>query len=203
MYLAFGSKNATEAYARSFLVIDGGQAFRPDERGKRSGVPVSRRNIGKEASSLLKKDHIKRYIGELESPTSEAARDTLADHVRFGEPQEALRAANRILDDEDKLGFRDAAEKWAEIMCEVGAEVVVPLPGKVRGSVYCPHCFAQHDVELAIEATVPMAKMFPGVTARAAKKGGESGDQEDEGGVQGSLVERKATVKASEKPGRG
>jgi hypothetical protein len=202
MFMAFGEKNMTEAYARSFLVIEGKEAYHRDERGKRTGLPVPRKEISREGALVLRKEHIQRYIAELKSTPSEAARDTLSDHVRFGDPTDALRAANRILDDEDKLGFRDAAEKWAEIMCEVGAEVVVPLPGKVKGSVYCPHCFAQHDVELAIEATVPMAKMFPKFDpALAAKEA--SGDQKGKKGVQGRLVERKAPVEKAEDKSRG
>jgi hypothetical protein len=162
MYLALGGKNQAEAYRRSFLVLEDGKAFRRDSRGNRTGPPLDNRNIAKFASALLKKDHIKAYVAELRAPASEAARETLTDQVRFGDSQEALRAANRILDDEDKLGFRDAAEKWADIMCEVGAEVVVPLPGTVEGDVYCPHCYEQHHVELPIEVTVPMSKMFTG-----------------------------------------
>jgi hypothetical protein len=160
MFLALGEKNQAEAYRRSFLVCENNQYFQRDSKGLRTGAPLPPRNVGKLASMLLKKDHIKAYIAELKTPASDAARDTLTDQVRFGDSQEALRAANRILDDEDKLGFRDACEKWAEIMCEVGAEVVVPIPGNVEADVHCPHCFETHHVSLPIEITTPMSGLF-------------------------------------------
>lgn len=177
MWLALGEKNATEAYRRAFLVQDGNQWFKRGAKGERSGAPVTSRWITKEASVLLKKDHIQRYVAELKAPASDTARSTLVEQVRFGDSQEALRAANRILDDEDKLGFRDAAEMWADIMCEVGAEVVVPLPGKVEDDVICPNCFETHHVELPIEVSVPMGDMFPNYGK------GTKDDQEGKGEV--------------------
>ncbi|MHC4371178.1 MAG: hypothetical protein ACYSW8_26500 [Planctomycetota bacterium] len=162
MYLAIG-ENGTEAYRRTFLIYESDvkQWFDLDAKGQRTGGPIKAREIGKRASALLRKDYIQRYLDELRQSTGDAARSALAEHVRFGEPTEALRAASRILDDEDKLGFRDAVEEWAEIMCDVGAEVVVPLPGRVESDVLCPHCFEEHHVSLPIEVSVPMANMFP------------------------------------------
>jgi hypothetical protein len=45
-------------------------------------------------------------------------------------------AANAILEQEDKLGARDAYEHWAQIMCAIGTEVVLEVPGK--GEVVVP-----------------------------------------------------------------
>jgi hypothetical protein len=169
MYLALGGKNAAEAYRRSYLLQEEAGYFRRGPKGERVGAPLTTKQVSKEANALLKRDHIQDYIKELSVSTSDAARETLADQVRFGDSQESLRAANRILDDEDKLGFRDAAEMWADIMCEVGTEVVVPIPGHVEADVYCPHCFEQHHVKLPIEATVPMESMFPQYAEKRAK----------------------------------
>jgi RNase P subunit RPR2 len=85
----------------------------------------------------------------------------MADQVLFGDDQASLRAAQYVLADEDKLGFRDAVERYAEIMTEIGAEVVVPLPSTIERNVLCPHCFETHGVKFDLEVSVPFGEMFP------------------------------------------
>jgi len=191
VHLAMGERNASEAYRRAYMVQDDGKWFERDARGNRKGQPRQALWVAKKASDLLKKDHIKLYMKELKTSTSDSARAALAENVRFGDPTEALRAANRILDDEDKLGFRDAVEEWAAIMAEVGAEVVLPLPGSATGEVFCPECFHQFVATLPIEVTAPMREMFP----HLRRKGD---DQESEGRVQGRVIKRKAPKQGSQ-----
>jgi hypothetical protein len=160
-YLALGKKNASEAYRRSHLLYYRGAYYDTDDKGERSGDPVKAKDVGRRAGLLLRQDHIQRYLAELEAPTSDHARSAMADQVLFGDEQSSLRAAQHVLADEDKLGFRDAVERYAEIMCEIGAEVVVPLPSKVSRVARCPHCFEEHKVEFDLEVTVPFKEMFP------------------------------------------
>jgi hypothetical protein len=176
MYLAIG-QNGTEAFRRVYLVFDPGvkKWFAKNAKGESTGGPLTAREIGKRATALLRKDYIKRYIQELQQSTGDAARAALAEHVRFGEPAEALRAANRILDDEDKLGFRDAVELWAEHLCAISADVVVRLPGRVEADVFCPHCFQEHHVSLPIEAGTTMDKLFPQLGAKSSPSEKEKG----------------------------
>jgi len=130
-YVAFGKRNAPEAYRRSFLTDEEGNVTR-----------VAPKEVSRRVKVLLKHDYITAYIDEIDRPPSDHAREVLAEQVLFGEDATARRAAEQILQQEDKLGFRDATEKWAEILCAIGAEVVVPL-------------------EDGSEVTAPLKAMFP------------------------------------------
>jgi hypothetical protein len=130
IYAAFGEKNAAEAYRRSHCVQQGEDYFEKDADGKPAGKALDAKAVSKQASLLLGRDHIKLFMEELRNPTGDHAREALSDQVLFaGDENQRLKAAQRVLDDEDKLGFRDAADAWAERMCAIGAEVVVPVPG--------------------------------------------------------------------------
>lgn len=130
VYAAFGEKNAAEAYRRSHCVQQGEDYFEKDDSGKPCGPKLNPKAVSKQASLLLGRDHIVAFIEELRNPTGDHARDALSDQVLFADDDgQRLKAAQRVLDDEDKLGFRDAADAWAERMCAIGAEVVVPIPG--------------------------------------------------------------------------
>lgn len=156
IFVAFGLTNHTEAYRRSFLT------FRADSTYCEAPVPglsddelkklesLLPKEINRRAKQLLKQDYIQAYLTEIARPAGEHARSVLADQARFAaNPGDARRAAEQILASEDKLGFRDAVEHWAEIMCEIGAEIEVPLPAE------CPHCGK------GLYAAAPMSEMFP------------------------------------------
>ena len=140
VFIGFGSKNHTEAYRRAFL------KRRPDstyaERWEAGTDPdlilalpeVSPKDVTRRAKAVLKQDHIERYLEEILRPPGDEARSVLADQARFGSEGASRKAAEEILKQEDKLGFREAVDRWAEIMVEIGAEVEVPLPHD------CPHC---------------------------------------------------------------
>jgi hypothetical protein len=131
IYSAFGEQDAAEAYRRAFLTQnDDGDWFEQTKKGEiRLDKPVDAKKAHTRAAALLAKPHILAYIEELKAGAGDAARQVMADAVLFTDDATALKAAEKVLADEDKLGFRDAAEKWAEIMCAIGTEVVVPVPG--------------------------------------------------------------------------
>jgi hypothetical protein len=132
IYTAFGETNAPEAYRRAYLAEGEDEQWYPRTRTGEADMekaPVDNRTCYRKAQALLATDHINSYIAELKDSTGDLARQQLADTMLFTDDKLSLAAAERVLEDEDKLGFRDAVEQWAEIMCAIGAEVVVPAPG--------------------------------------------------------------------------
>lgn len=145
IYVAFGLKNGPEAYRRSYCIerADGTYAapigdyinihsISDDDLKALPGLDP--KEISKKVQGLLKQSYIAAYIEEIGRAPGDHARDVLGDQARFGSPGEARRAAEVILKEEDKLGFREAVDRWAEILMEIGAEIEVPLPHN------CPHC---------------------------------------------------------------
>ena len=126
-YEAMGRKNHTEAYRRAFwprYKDSDGRWVLPEHQDLPPPKEVSRR-----ATRLLDQDYILAYLEELRQTAGDRARDVLSEQVQFEVGRPAAQAAAQILQQEDKLGFRDAVEKYAEIMSAIGAEVVVPAPG--------------------------------------------------------------------------
>lgn len=101
------------------------------------------------------------YIRELQQPGGDAARRALIDQVKLGEGGDQRRAAERILDDEDKLGFRDAVTEFWRVSADVGAVIDVPFPATTTGMHTCSACGALDEVTLPVRATVPLAGLFP------------------------------------------
>lgn len=134
IYRGFGDKNYTEAYRRAFYSDKSRWTDDPDEANenprKHPRLIPSPKLVNKKAAELLKQEHIQAYLTELSRGTStEHAEAVLHEQVVYGEDATARRrAAELILDREDQLGRRDASMYWAEIMCAIGAEVVVPAP---------------------------------------------------------------------------
>lgn len=126
IYAGFDFSNPSEAWRRAFhpdLHDSETGAYHPDPSCPK---PAS---VAKRVAALLDKAHIQAYLAELKGDASDRARGVLAEQAHFGEGADAQRAAMKILESEDKLKFRDAVENWAEILCAIGTEVVVPLPG--------------------------------------------------------------------------
>lgn len=169
VYLGFKGKNKGEAYRRAFYVLHRGEYYEPAQctsadEPREGETPADARLATKRAETLLKQAHIQSYITELSASTSEHARQTLAREVISGDSSTELKAAQEVLKQEDKLGFRDAALLWAQIMCEVGAEVVVELPERFQRVVVCKCCGEETYVDEPIEVSIPMAEMFPNLT---------------------------------------
>ena len=119
---------AATAYRRAFLREDGfGKTFAAlDSRLNGVGPEIDSKEVSRRASALLKQDYIQAYLTEITNPAGDQARGALLEHAVFeGDRQAAI----AVLADEDKLGARDAYEHWATIMCAIGTEVVVDLPG--------------------------------------------------------------------------
>ncbi len=144
IYSAFGHTNATEAYRRAYLgQDDDGNWFDLSRTGDlRTDKPVTAKAAQNRAAALIRQDHIAAYIAELKGQAGDHARQTLTDAVLFTKDQTALKAAEKVLQEEDKLGFRDAVEQWGEILAAIGTEVVVALPD-------------------GREAVVPFGRLFP------------------------------------------
>lgn len=160
VYLAFGEKNAAEAYRRAFHANE-----------ERDGPPPPPKECSKRAARLLAQDYITAYIEEIQKTVSDHARQALADQVMFGDDTVARRAAERIFEMEDKLGFRDAAEKWAEVMCAIGAEVVYPLDGGHEIAFPLKAMFPQYSEALPPESV--LTKTIKSLQAYRAKVRGE------------------------------
>jgi len=167
IFLAFGKKDLAEAYRRAFLRknangtwidLPRGQEFTKEEIA--AAEKIMPHEVGIRARALMRQAHIQQTLEELQRSPSEHARTTLVDNILFGTATEKKDAVKAIIAEEDKLGFRDAADKWAEIMCDIGAEVVVPL-GVITRSVTCQHCGQSSDVEIDLAAEVDIADFFP------------------------------------------
>jgi hypothetical protein len=166
IYSAFGGQNAAEAYRRSHLAEDeDGNWYEHDKRGEpRLDRPVDAKAASKRAAALLAQDHISGYLEEMKLGAGDHARQQLADAVLFTDDTTALKAAEKVLADEDKLGFRDAVQKWAEVMVAIGTEVVVPLPdGREAvvplGSLFPQYATAMPPVDV-IEKTIRTLQAF-------------------------------------------
>jgi hypothetical protein len=91
---------------------------------------VPAKEVSRRANLMLAQEHVKGYLAELTgSDPGDRAREVLTEQALFGDDTAARRAAEKILEGEDKMGMRDAYEQWAMVMCAIGAEVVVPIPG--------------------------------------------------------------------------
>lgn len=167
IFLAFGEKDRTEAYRRAFrrknhkgewIDIPRAAELTADEL---RAAPLLNANTANERSkALLKIKHIQDTLEELKGSPADHARQTLVDNILFGSSTEKKDAIKQIFADEDKLGFRDANVKWAEIMCDAGAEVVVPL-GIVQRSLVCTHCGEASTVDVDLALEVPLLGLFP------------------------------------------
>lgn len=126
IHVAMRQKNKSAAYRR---------AFWPQVKDKDTGQWIddprmpSDKAIEAASAALLRKEYIQTYIEELGADPADRARQIIYEQAQLApDDKDAQKAAERILEMEDKLGFKDDAERWAEIMCAIGAEVVVPLP---------------------------------------------------------------------------
>lgn len=110
-----GHGNGAEAYRQAFADSIGGW---------------DSKKIGTAASKLLETERIKNFINWSKRPATELAQDTLRSSLVFGQgSKDAQAAAKAVLDREEKENLRSATERWAQVLCEIGAEVVYPLPG--------------------------------------------------------------------------
>lgn len=161
IYVAFGEENQAEAYRRSHMVQrKDGEWVLPPRPGSTADVvesldPLSTKEVSRRAGIMLKQSHIKAYIKEIGSPPGDTARGVIGEQALFGDDGAQRKAAEMILSQEDKLGFKNAVDRWVEILTEIGAEIEVPLPAK------CPHCKGP------LSAKTLFKRMFPNEDARA------------------------------------
>jgi hypothetical protein len=147
---AAGLANAT-SYRRAFLREYKGQTYEREDDPKNKDnppMPLPSKEVSRRAGQLAKQDHIVAYLAELEEGPSERARSVLEEQALWAEDSPAMRAAQTILQEEDKLGIRDAVDQFWAITVKAGADIVVPLP---------THC---HACGVQLEVTVKAEEMF-------------------------------------------
>lgn len=111
--------NMTEAFRRFMTPVI-------EEWEGKHGRKMDNKEMTRRAKYLLERHHIQGYIDELTNADPAAiARMTLVELAAFGDRA----ASEKILEQEEKLSFQTGQERWAAIMCAIGTEVVVPLPG--------------------------------------------------------------------------
>lgn len=113
------------------------------------------------ATELSKQEHIRVYLQELRSPPTDLARGVLLEHMLGADTKDQRAAALEVLKAEDKLNAADATQRWIDICCEAGAEVVVPLPHELRKDHVCEACGHAQLVVIPLDVSFPMSKMFP------------------------------------------
>jgi len=126
---------AATAYRRAFLREDGfGKTFAALD-SKLNGIEpeIDSKEVSRRASSLLKQDYIQAYLTEITNPAGDQARAVLLEKAVFDGDRQA---AQSVVDQEDKHNLRDAYEHWGMVMCAIGTEVVVDVPG--GGQVIMP-----------------------------------------------------------------
>ena len=134
-YAALGYKKSAEAYRRAFMKknAEGGYVDPPQEKMTNEELnnlePLTARQIDKKSQTLLLQDRIIGYLDSLSNKAGDVAYRVFHEQALFGEDSEAMRAADHLLKLEDQHALRDDFEKWAEVMCSIGTEVVVPLEG--------------------------------------------------------------------------
>lgn len=167
VYLAFGERDRTEAYRRAYHRknhrgewIDMPRGANLSDNELRDAPLLKPETANERSKAMMKHKYIQEALEELKKTPAEHARQTLADQILFGTSSEKKEAVKQIFADEDKLGFKDASDKWAEIMCGAGAEVVVPL-GVIRRTVLCSHCTEASEVDIDLAVEIPLLGLFP------------------------------------------
>ena len=118
VYLAFGETNVAEAYRSSHLEqrLDGQYVEPPRERMSLDDLNLLKvippRECTRLGKQLLAQQYIQDYIAEIKRPPGDTARTVIAEQALFADEAAARSAATKILEQEDKLGFKDAVERW-------------------------------------------------------------------------------------------
>lgn len=90
---------------------------------------------GKQLTAMARKlyndQRIQNYFPYLSTEAKEMANQILAEQATVGDQKTAMKAAETILKQGEAKAFDTAVQRWASIMCQIGAEVVYPIaPGK-------------------------------------------------------------------------
>jgi hypothetical protein len=171
VWLGFGRKNGSEAYRRAFAVRrKDGSYCTPDSPGMTQdellALPeLTTKEAFRRANVLLETDYIVRYAEETSRSAGDLSRDVLAEQAMFAEDEGIRRhAAQELLKQEHSAGLKDDAERWVEIMREIGAEIEVPLPDRFRKE-FSVTCDCGKEIPVTVDeplfAVAPLAEMFP------------------------------------------
>ena len=91
--------------------------------------------VGKQLTAMARKlyhdPRIQNYFPYLNTEAKEMANQILSEQAATGDAKTAFKAAETILKQGEAKAFDTAVQRWASIMCQIGAEVVYPIgPGK-------------------------------------------------------------------------
>lgn len=174
-----GGTNPFIAYVRAFCYRSGDAIIEPklpvdglDPVALREALraeaedPIRADEVKARAAKLLQEPHIQAFMKEMRLPILDIARSRIGEQALFGDDKDGRLAAKQILDDQDALGVRDAAEYWAQILCEIGTEVDVPLPVEVKHEHTCEQCGHQQLLTIPVDATTPLVEFFPSIKKR-------------------------------------
>lgn len=177
IFAAMGGKNQAEAYRRAFFRPQDGWTDDADaaERDPALKEIPAAKTVSKRAETLLKQEYIVAYLEELKMDPGATARAVLFDQAATGDDTSARRAAEQLIAQEDKIGIVDAAVRWAEIMCQIGVPVKVPLPTRFQKVLACQHCGQPNKIDEPLEARFQLSEMFPGLAEGGGDGSGVSG----------------------------
>ena len=98
-------------------------------RDPQTGNPLSGRQKQLKARNLLKKKYIRRWLEYLRgAKPEEIIEQTYMDALAFGEPREAMHAADKFL--QSQFAGKEVAEIFLETLKLAQAEIVVPFKGR-------------------------------------------------------------------------
>ena len=112
-YLALGTTDPAEAYRKAFPEDCKGTKLNKYARPK--------------GEKMLLRPEIKESLEWLKLPAKEQSADVLKDQLSSIDPKMAQAAAKAVIDQNEAKQFENAVKRWASIMSEIGAEIVIPM----------------------------------------------------------------------------
>ena len=141
-----GDEKAHEHFERTMMVLNSRGEWVWHERIDPHEIPEGARQDWIDAQpaapngtaklrskKMLERPEIRDAIEALRGNIADLARERLVDTMLTGTDATALRAAGRILQDEEKIREKDEFERWCEIACQVGMKMEFDhRPGEPR-----------------------------------------------------------------------
>lgn len=124
------SADLTFVHLVRYAGVDRVEAFYesyPDETVDGDGEPLKRVKVQRMARQRWELQRIQKYVEYLETPIEQLAYDVEKEQVVLGTRGERARAAERIIARREQEAAKNAADRYMEILAEVGAKVVTPV----------------------------------------------------------------------------
>lgn len=120
-------------------------------------LPVDAKQLDKKGRNLLKSQLIQSYLRELDGSPVDIAEGIVQEQMVTGDAKESLRAAERTIEDKDRIRKRQMIQHFWEVSAENLADVVRPMPGEVRKLHSCAQCGHEEEVVTPLHARFPAA----------------------------------------------